>query len=203
MPPRAESKPAPWDRRHAPSPAACGATFAYSFVATAIIAFILEKTIGFVAVLAGWITVLAGQTAEAERWAAIAETASFHLVPLDGSASFDSVMLFRDRPVTSSTCDCTVTPSTKSLIPSIARSRGSSGRCRCPIPSRNRQQSLVLRTHMLIGYVQQDIFLFAGDIAFIGSTPLVWEGSLLNWIERKIRRRRAGRRRGGTSQRSS
>ena len=25
--------------------------------------------------------------------------------------------------------------------------------------------------------------LFAGDIAFIGSTPLVWEGSLLNWIE--------------------
>jgi LuxR family maltose regulon positive regulatory protein len=42
------------------------------------------------AVLAGWITVLAGQTAEAERWAAIADAASFDLVPLDGSASFDS-----------------------------------------------------------------------------------------------------------------
>ena len=42
------------------------------------------------AVLAGWITVLTGQTAEAERWAAIVDAASFDLVPLDGSASFDS-----------------------------------------------------------------------------------------------------------------
>ena len=42
------------------------------------------------AVLAGWITALAGQTAEAEHWAAIADAASFDLVPLDGSASFDS-----------------------------------------------------------------------------------------------------------------
>jgi LuxR family maltose regulon positive regulatory protein len=42
------------------------------------------------AVLAGWITALAGQTAEAERWAAIVDAASFDLVPLDGSASFDS-----------------------------------------------------------------------------------------------------------------
>jgi LuxR family maltose regulon positive regulatory protein len=42
------------------------------------------------AVLAGWITALAGQTAEAERWAAIADAASFDLVPVDGSASFDS-----------------------------------------------------------------------------------------------------------------
>ena len=41
-------------------------------------------------VLAGWITVLTGQTAAAERWAAIADAASFDQVPLDGSASFDS-----------------------------------------------------------------------------------------------------------------
>ncbi len=32
-------------------------------------------------------------------------------------------------------------------------------------------------------YVPDDRVLFAGDLAFIGSTPLVWEGSLLNWIE--------------------
>ena len=42
------------------------------------------------AVLAGWIAVLTGQTAEAQRWAAIVDAASFDLVPVDGTASFDS-----------------------------------------------------------------------------------------------------------------
>jgi LuxR family maltose regulon positive regulatory protein len=41
-------------------------------------------------VLAGWVTALTGQTAEAERWAAIVDAASFDLVPGDGTASFDS-----------------------------------------------------------------------------------------------------------------
>lgn len=31
-------------------------------------------------------------------------------------------------------------------------------------------------------WVPDERVLFAGDLAFIGSTPLVWEGSLLNWI---------------------
>jgi glyoxylase-like metal-dependent hydrolase (beta-lactamase superfamily II) len=35
----------------------------------------------------------------------------------------------------------------------------------------------------IVAYVPDERILFAGDIAFIGSTPLVWEGSLLNWIE--------------------
>ncbi|MEV0799524.1 AAA family ATPase [Kribbella sp. NPDC050281] len=42
------------------------------------------------AVLAGWITALAGHTREAQRWAAIVDAASFELVPADGTASFDS-----------------------------------------------------------------------------------------------------------------
>ena len=42
------------------------------------------------AVLAGWITAMVGQTAEAQRWAAIVEGASFDLAPGDGSASFGS-----------------------------------------------------------------------------------------------------------------
>jgi LuxR family maltose regulon positive regulatory protein len=42
------------------------------------------------AVLAGWITALSGHTAEAQRWAAVIDAASFDLVPEDGSASFDS-----------------------------------------------------------------------------------------------------------------
>jgi LuxR family maltose regulon positive regulatory protein len=42
------------------------------------------------AVLAGWITALTGQTAAAERWSAILDAASYDEVPMDGSASFDS-----------------------------------------------------------------------------------------------------------------
>ncbi len=42
------------------------------------------------AVLAGWVAVLTGQTAEAQRWAAILDVASFDLTPVDGTASFDS-----------------------------------------------------------------------------------------------------------------
>lgn len=32
-------------------------------------------------------------------------------------------------------------------------------------------------------WVPDERVLFCGDLAFIGSTPLVWEGSLRNWIE--------------------
>ena len=42
------------------------------------------------AVLAGWVTALTGQTVEAQRWAAILDAASFDLVPVDGTASFHS-----------------------------------------------------------------------------------------------------------------
>jgi LuxR family transcriptional regulator, maltose regulon positive regulatory protein len=42
------------------------------------------------AVLAGWITVLTGQTASAERWAAVVDATSFDQTPMDGTASFDS-----------------------------------------------------------------------------------------------------------------
>ncbi|HWI02189.1 MAG TPA: hypothetical protein VNT27_17815, partial [Propionibacteriaceae bacterium] len=42
------------------------------------------------AVLAAWIAVMSGQTAEAERWAAFLDTASFDRMPMDGSASFES-----------------------------------------------------------------------------------------------------------------
>jgi LuxR family maltose regulon positive regulatory protein len=42
------------------------------------------------AVMAGWAAVLTGQTAEAQRWAALLETVSFDLMPVDGTASFSS-----------------------------------------------------------------------------------------------------------------
>ena len=42
------------------------------------------------AVMAGWLAVLTGETVEAERWAAFLTPASFDLVPADGSASFES-----------------------------------------------------------------------------------------------------------------
>ena len=42
------------------------------------------------AVTAGWIAALSGQTAEAQRWAAIIDTLSYDLTPADQTASFDS-----------------------------------------------------------------------------------------------------------------
>jgi LuxR family transcriptional regulator, maltose regulon positive regulatory protein len=42
------------------------------------------------AVLSGWMAVLSGQSAEADRWATIADAASFADVPADGTASFPS-----------------------------------------------------------------------------------------------------------------
>ena len=42
------------------------------------------------AVLAAWAMTLTGQTAAAQRWAAIVDAASFDLVPADGSASYAS-----------------------------------------------------------------------------------------------------------------
>jgi LuxR family transcriptional regulator, maltose regulon positive regulatory protein len=42
------------------------------------------------AMLAGWMTTMTGETATAERWKATVDAASFDQVPLDGSASFDS-----------------------------------------------------------------------------------------------------------------
>ena len=42
------------------------------------------------AVLAGWFAVLTGETADAQRWAAFVDTASFDLLPVDGTASFNS-----------------------------------------------------------------------------------------------------------------
>lgn len=42
------------------------------------------------AVLAGWVTALVGDTAGAQRWAAVVEHASFDAVPTDGAASFAS-----------------------------------------------------------------------------------------------------------------
>ena len=48
------------------------------------------------AVLAGWASLLSGQTAAAERWAATIETAPFEFAPPEGSASFESAQaMFR------------------------------------------------------------------------------------------------------------
>ena len=41
-------------------------------------------------VLAAWVGVLSGDALEGERWAALADDASYDMVPVDGSASFES-----------------------------------------------------------------------------------------------------------------
>ncbi|MET0693408.1 MAG: LuxR C-terminal-related transcriptional regulator [Propionibacteriaceae bacterium] len=56
------------------------------------------------AVLTGWVAVMTGQTADAERWAAFLDQARFAGVPVDGTASFDGAramfraLICRDGP---------------------------------------------------------------------------------------------------------
>jgi LuxR family transcriptional regulator, maltose regulon positive regulatory protein len=102
------------------------------------------------AVLAGWITALAGQTAEAEHWAAIADAASFDLVPLDGSASFDSARAML-RAV---------------MVPSgpqqaLADARFAVAQEPPSSPWRDTALCMCAEAHLLIGDVDQAAVLFA------------------------------------------
>ena len=78
------------------------------------------------AVLAAWITMYTGQIAETQRWAAIVDTGSYDLVPLDGSASFDSAramlraMLCRAGPE-QMLADASVAVSPRAAVEPLAR----------------------------------------------------------------------------------
>ena len=101
------------------------------------------------AVLAGWISLLTGQTAAAERWAAILDAASFELVPLDGSASFESSRaMFR-------AAFCSAGPEQMLSDASFAVAREPSGS-----PWLNTAVYLLGEAHLLTGDVDQAAQLF-------------------------------------------
>ena len=110
------------------------------------------------AVLASWVAALTGQTAEAERWAAIVESASFDLVPADGSASFDSARAM----LRSMMCPAG---------PEQAMSDALLGVAQEPPWSVWRDQAVVLlaEAHLLGGDVDQAVALFAESASIAAS----------------------------------
>ena len=101
------------------------------------------------AVLAGWTSLLTGQTAAAERWAAMLETASFELVPLDGSASFESSRaMFR-------AAFCSAGPEQMLSDASFAVAQEPAGS-----PWLNTAVYLLAEAHLLTGDVDQAAALF-------------------------------------------
>ena len=95
------------------------------------------------AVLAGWITALTGQTAAAERWAAIVDAASFDQVPLDGTASFDSARAMLRAVMCASgpeqmMADASVAVDAGAAVEPLARHGARAGRARAPARRRRR-----------------------------------------------------------------
>jgi LuxR family maltose regulon positive regulatory protein len=105
------------------------------------------------AVLAGWIAALTGQTVEAQRWAAVLDAASFDLVPLDGSASFVSARAMLR------TIMCPAGPEQAMIDASLAFAHE-------PPWSPWRDQALCLyaEAHLLTGDVDRAAALFAESV---------------------------------------
>lgn len=120
------------------------------------------------AVLAGWITALTGQTASAERWAAVANVASFDQAQLDGSASFDSARAMLRAVMCASGPEQMMADASEAIAQE-------------PPWSRWRDTALALRAHacLLAGEEDEAKALFAEGVAVgtnIGNTDTVVDG---------------------------
>jgi len=111
------------------------------------------------AVLAGWIAALSAQTAEAQRWAAIIDAASYDLTPEDGTASFDSARAMLRSIM------CPAGPQQAMIDATLAVTEE-------PPWSPWRDQALCIsaEAHLLIGEPEQAVALFAQSSAVAAST---------------------------------
>jgi LuxR family transcriptional regulator, maltose regulon positive regulatory protein len=111
------------------------------------------------AVLAGWIATLSGQTAEAQRWAAIIDAASYNLTPEDGTASFDSARAMLRSVM------CPAGPQRAMTDATLAVTEE-------PPWSPWRDQALCLsgEAHLLVGEVEQAVALFTQSSAMAATT---------------------------------
>jgi len=120
------------------------------------------------AVLAGWITALAGRTAEAQRWAAIVEGASFDLVPADGTASFDSARAMLRAIM------CTAGPEQMMIDANLAVAQEPPWS-----PWRDTALCMAAEAHLLLGDVDKACVLFAETSATgeaLGNTDTIVDG---------------------------
>jgi LuxR family maltose regulon positive regulatory protein len=101
-------------------------------------------------VLAGWLAIIDGQTAEAERWAAIADASTFDLVPEDGTASFDSARAMLRAAMCASGPDQMMTDASFAVAQEPSWS-----------PWRDLALDVYAEAHLLTGDIEQACALFA------------------------------------------
>ena len=107
-------------------------------------------------VLAGWVGVLSGDPREAERWAALAEDATYDLVPEDSSASFDSARAM----LRAAMCPAGVAQMMRDADVAIAQEPAWS-------PWRDTALTMSAEAHLLAGDVDRATALF-GETCVVG-----------------------------------
>jgi LuxR family maltose regulon positive regulatory protein len=111
------------------------------------------------AVLAGWMAALTGRTAEAQRWAAIIDAASYDLTPEDGTASFDSARAM----LRSIMCPAGPQQAVTDGILAVTEEPPWS-------PWRDQALCMSAEAHLLVGEVEQAVALFAESSAMAATT---------------------------------
>jgi LuxR family maltose regulon positive regulatory protein len=111
------------------------------------------------AVLAGWITTLSAQTAEAQRWASIIDATSYDLTPEDGTASFDSARAMLRSIMCPAGPQQAMTDATLAVTEEPPWS-----------PWRDQALALSAEAHLLVGEVQQAVALFEESSAKAATT---------------------------------
>ena len=120
------------------------------------------------AVLAGWVTALTGQTTEAEHWAAIVDALEFDQVPLDGSASFESARAMLRAVMCASGPERAMVDASSAVAQEPAWS-----------PWRDTALLLLAHAHLLTGDPDRASVLFAEAVeigATLGNTDTVVDG---------------------------
>jgi LuxR family transcriptional regulator, maltose regulon positive regulatory protein len=113
------------------------------------------------AVLAGWMAALSGQTADAQRWAAIIDAASYDLTPEDGTASFDSARAMLRSIMCPAGPQQAMTDATLAVTEEPPWS-----------PWRDQALCLSAEAHLLVGEVEHAVALFAESSAVAATTGI-------------------------------
>jgi LuxR family maltose regulon positive regulatory protein len=106
------------------------------------------------AVTAGWVAALSGQTAEAQRWAAVIDTLSYDLTPADRTASFDSARAMLRSVMCRSGPRQAMTDATLAVTEEPPWS-----------PWRDQALCLSAEAHLLVGEVEDAVAQFAESSA--------------------------------------
>jgi LuxR family maltose regulon positive regulatory protein len=123
------------------------------------------------AVLAGWITTLSAQTADAQRWASIIDAASYDLTPEDGTASFDSARAMLRSIMCPAGPEQAITDATLAVTEEPPWS-----------PWRDQALCISAEAHLLVGEVEQAVAQFAESSA-IGATTSTSDSTILSESE--------------------